>query len=185
MLSVLKIVGLLVLAAVVILLIYVSTRPDQFRIARTAAIKASPDAIFPLIGDLRRFNEWNPFAKADPSIKLAYGATSAGPGGSYNWDSTGQAGKGRMEITESDAPKRVSMSLQFDKPMKANNHVVFTLQPQGSATEVTWEMTGTYGFVHKMMGVVFNFDKMVGAEFEKGLAALKAQAEVRNEVEKM
>ncbi len=82
MLSVLKIVGLLVLAAVVILLIYVSTRPDQFRIARTVAIKASPDAIFPRIADLRRFNEWNPFAKADPAIKLAYGSTSAGPGGS-------------------------------------------------------------------------------------------------------
>jgi uncharacterized protein YndB with AHSA1/START domain len=179
MFSILKTVGLVVMAAVVILLIFVSTRPDQFRIARTVTIKAPPDVIFPLIGDLRRFNEWNPFAKADPAIKLAYGATSAGPGGSYNWDSTGQAGKGRMEITESDAPKRVAMRLQFDKPMKANNHVVFSLQPQGSATEVTWEMSGTYGFLHKTLGVVFNFDKMVGGEFEKGLATLKAQAEAR------
>jgi hypothetical protein len=179
MLSVLKIVGLVVLAAVAILLVYVSTRPDQFRIARKVSINASPDAIFPLIGDLRRFNEWNPFAKADPAIKLAYGTTSAGPGGSYDWDSTGQAGKGRMEITESDAPKRVAMSLRFEKPMKADNHVVFTLHPQGSATEVTWEMTGKYGFLHKTMGVLFNFDKMVGSEFEKGLAALKAQAEAR------
>ena len=179
MLSVLKIVGLVVLTAVVILLLYASTRPDQFRIARKVTIKASPEVIFPLVGDLRRFNEWNPFAKADPAIKLAYGATSAGPGGSYNWDSTGQAGKGRMEITESDTPRRVAMTLQFDKPMKANNHVVFTLQPEGSATEVTWEMTGRYGFLHKTMGVVFNFDKMVGAEFEKGLAALKTQAEAR------
>jgi uncharacterized protein YndB with AHSA1/START domain len=179
MLSVLKIVGLVVLTVVVILLVYVSTRLDQFRIARKVTIKASPDAIFPLIDDLRRFNEWNPFAKADPAIKLAYGATSAGPGGSYNWDSTGQAGKGHMEIIESAAPSRVAMSLQFDKPMKANNQVVFTLQPQGAATEVTWEMTGMYGFLHKAMGVVFNFDKMVGGEFEKGLAALKARAEAR------
>jgi len=178
MFSVLKIVGLVVLLAVVILLVSVSTRPNQFRIARKVTIKASPDAIFPLIGDLCRFNDWNPFAKADPQIKLTYGATSAGPGGSYTWDSTGRAGKGRMEITESDAPKRVAMSLQFDKPMKANNHVVFTLQPQGSATEVTWEMTGTYGFLHKTMGVIFNFDKMVGSEFAKGLATLKTQAEV-------
>src|SRR5271165_1393266 len=99
MLSVLKILGLVVLAAIVILLVYVSTRPDQFRIVRRQTIKASPDVIFPLIGDLRRFNEWNPFAKADPAVNLEYGATSAGPGGRYNWDSTGQAGKGRMEIT--------------------------------------------------------------------------------------
>jgi carbon monoxide dehydrogenase subunit G len=179
MLGILKIVGLVVLAAVVILLIYASTRPDQFRIARKVTIKAPPDAIFPLVSDLRRFNEWNPFAKADPSIKIAYGATIAGPGGSYNWDSTGQAGKGRMEITEADAPKRVAMSLQFDKPMKANNDVVFALQPHGSSTEVTWEMSGTYGILHKTMGVIFNFDKMVGGEFEKGLADLKSQAEAR------
>jgi uncharacterized protein YndB with AHSA1/START domain len=179
MFSVLKIVGLVVLAAVVILLIFASTRPDQFRIARKVTIKAPPDAIFPLISDLRRFNEWNPFAKADPSVKIAYGATTAGTGGSYKWDSTGQAGQGRMEITETDVPKRVAMSLQFDKPMKANNHVVFALQPLGSSTEVTWEMTGTYGLLHKTMGVIFNFDKMVGGEFEKGLADLKSQAEAR------
>jgi carbon monoxide dehydrogenase subunit G len=179
MLSVLKIVGLVVLAAVVILLIYASTRPDQFRIARKVTIEATPDAIFPLISDLRRFNEWNPFAKADPSVKIAYGATTAGAGGSYNWDSTGKAGKGRMEITEADVPKRVAMSLQFDKPMKADNRVVFALQPHGSGTEVTWEMTGTYGLLHKTMGVIFNFDKMVGGEFEKGLADLKSQAEAR------
>jgi uncharacterized protein YndB with AHSA1/START domain len=179
MVSVLKIAGLVVLAAVVILLIYASTRPDQFRIARKVTIKASPDAIFPLISDLRRFNQWNPFAKADPSVKISYGATTAGAGGSYNWDSTGQAGKGRMEITEADVPTRVAMSLQFDKPMKANNHVVFALQPIGSSTEVTWEMTGTYGLLHKTMGVIFNFDKMVGGEFEKGLTNLKSQVEAR------
>jgi uncharacterized protein YndB with AHSA1/START domain len=179
MLSILKIFGLVIFAAVAILLIYASTRPDQFRIARMVMIKASPEAVFPLIGDLRRFNEWNPFAKADPAIKIVYGATTAGPGGTYTWNSTGQTGTGRMEITESDAPKRVAMSLQFDRPMKAHNHVVFTLEPQGSATGVTWEMTGTTPFTHKVMGVVFNMDKMVGGEFEKGLAALKAQAEGR------
>ena len=179
MLSILKIVGLVVLAAVIILLIYVSTRPNQFRIVRQVTIKAAPDVIFPLISDLRRFNEWNPFAKSDPALKLTYGSTSAGLGGNYSWDSTGQAGKGRMQITQADAPRRVAMSLQFDKPMKANNQVVFTLQPQGTSTQVTWEMTGTYGFLHKTLSVIFNFDKMIGGEFEKGLADLKSQAEAR------
>jgi uncharacterized protein YndB with AHSA1/START domain len=177
MFGVLKIVGLVVLAAVVILLIYAATRPNQFRIVRQVTIKAAPDAIFPRISDLRRFNEWNPFAKSDPAIKISYGSTSSGPGGSYSWESSGQAGKGRMQITEADAPRRVVMSLQFDKPMKANNQVVFTVQARGTSTEVTWEMTGTYGFFHKTLGVIFNFDKMVGGEFEKGLVDLKSQAE--------
>jgi len=179
MFSILKIVALVLLAAVVIVLVYATTRPDQFRVARKVSIKAPPEAIYSRISDLRRFNEWNPFAKADPTAKIIYGATTAGPGGSYDWDSTGQAGKGRMAITEATAPNRVAMSLQFEKPMKANNNVVFALQPQGSSTEVTWEMTGTYGLLHKIMGVVFNFDKMVGGEFDKGLADLKSQVEAR------
>jgi hypothetical protein len=84
-----------------------------------------------------------------------------------------------MEIIESEAPTRVAMSLEFDKPMRAHNRVVFTLQPQGSGTEVTWEMTGTYGSLQKILGVIFNMNKMVGGEFDKGLAALKVQAEPR------
>jgi len=84
MLGVLKIAGLVVLAAVAILLIYSATRPDQFRITRRVTIQAPPDVIYPHIGDLRRFNEWNPFAKADPSSNIAYGASSAGVGGSYH-----------------------------------------------------------------------------------------------------
>jgi uncharacterized protein YndB with AHSA1/START domain len=179
MLTILKIIGIVLLAAIVVVLVYGATRPDQFRIARKVTIKAPPDSIYPLVSDLRRFNEWNPFAKADPSAKIVYGATTSGPGGSYNWDSTGQAGKGRMEITEATEPSRVAMSLQFDKPMKANNQVVFALQSQGASTEVTWEMTGKYGLLHKTMGVIFNFDKMVGGQFEKGLADLKSQAEAR------
>jgi hypothetical protein len=104
---------------------------------------------------------------------------TAGPGGSYDWDSTGQAGKGRMAITDVLPPNRVAMALQFEAPMKANNKVVFTLRPQDSNTEVTWEMTGTYGFAHKIMDVAFNFEKLIGGEFDKGLADLKSQAEAR------
>jgi hypothetical protein len=178
MFVILKIVGLVLLLAVVILVIYAATRPDQFRIVRKVSIKAPPDAISPRIGDLRRFNEWNPFAKSDPSARIVYGATSAGVGGRYDWDSTGKAGKGHMVITAA-APDRVAMSLQFEKPMQADNDVVFALQARGASTEVSWEMTGTSGLTHKIMGVVFNFDKMVGGEFEKGLADLKSQVEGR------
>jgi carbon monoxide dehydrogenase subunit G len=179
MFKTLKILGLLVLAAIVILFGYGATRPDEFRITRKVSIKAPPDAIYSRISDMRRFNEWNPFVKGDPSVKLVYSAITAGPGGSYDWDSTGQAGKGRMAITDVLPPNRVAMALQFEAPMKANNKVVFTLRPQDSNTEVTWEMTGTYGFAHKIMDVAFNFEKLIGGEFDKGLADLKSQAEAR------
>ncbi|GLQ87782.1 SRPBCC family protein [Dyella flagellata] len=177
MFSIIAIVGLVLIAAVVCLLVYAATRPNEFRIARSVAIDAPAEAIYPLINDLRRFNEWNPFAKGDPSLKVTYGASTEGKTGSYDWDSTGRGGKGRMQITDTLPARRVTMSLQFEKPMKATNTVHFTLQPQGAATEVSWEMTGVSTYMQKLFGVCFNMDKMVGGEFDKGLTSLKAQAE--------
>lgn len=179
MITFLKIAGLALLTVIAIVLIYAATRPDQFRITRKVIIKAPAEVIFAHINNLRQFNEWNPFAAADLRSSIPYGATSAGGGGSYSWDGRAQSNKGRMEIIAVDAPRRVEMSLHFDKPMKHNNNVVFLLQPQGDGTEVSWQMSGTYGFVHKAMGLIFNFDKMVGGEFDKGLAQLKSRIEVR------
>jgi uncharacterized protein YndB with AHSA1/START domain len=178
MLSALKIIGLLALGAVVLLFfICAALQPDRFRIVRSVRIQRSAEVLYPRVADLRRFNEWNPFAKADPSLRIAYGSKSAGLGGSYEWDGTAKAGKGRMEITEAEAPQRVAMSLQFDKPIKADNTVVFTLQPQDGATQVSWEMTGHYGLLQKVVSLVINMDRMVGGQFEAGLAALKSLAE--------
>lgn len=165
---------LLVLAALVAALVaYVASRPDAFRIERSQRIRANADAVFARIDDLREFNTWNPFAAADPSAKIVYSGPSRGAGAAYEWDSTGRAGKGRMTVVESQPARRVVMRLEFLKPFTATNTAEFSLVTEGSATNITWAMTGTCGFVHKLCGLVFNSDKMVGGEFAKGLASLK------------
>jgi hypothetical protein len=63
------------------------------------------------------------------------------------------------------------------EPMAATNRVIFRLEPRGTATDVTWHMEGTNGFVGKAMSLVMSMDRMIGDEFAKGLAALKAQVE--------
>jgi carbon monoxide dehydrogenase subunit G len=171
------IITTVLIVAIVAFLAYVATKPDKFRIARTQTIKAAPEAIFALINDLRRFNTWNPFALVDPSVKINYSGAETGEGAKYDWDSTGRTGKGRIEITEASSPSRVSMQLEFIKPCTANNIVEFTIVPAGRTTRVTWVMTGRNAYLHKMMGTIFNMDKMVGGEFAKGLANLKALAE--------
>jgi carbon monoxide dehydrogenase subunit G len=171
-----KIVIVLVVA-VVAFLAYVATKPDKFRIARTQTINAAPEEVFGLINDLRRFNTWNPFALADPLIKINYIGAATGAGASFDWDSVGKAGRGRIEITEAAAPFRVSMQLEFIKPFAATNSAEFTLIPEGRTTRVTWAMTGRIAYPHKLMGTIFNMDKMVGGEFANGLANLKALAE--------
>jgi carbon monoxide dehydrogenase subunit G len=172
-----KFVGLLLVVAIAAFLVYVALKPADFRITRSQSIKATPEAAFALINDLHGFNSWNPFAQGDPALKIDYSGPLSGKGAAYVWDSTGKTGKGRIEITDSSAPSRVVMRLEFLKPMTATNTAEFTLVPSGSTTTVTWSMTGRNPYMHKLMGTIFNMDKMVGGEFEKGLVSLKALVE--------
>lgn len=174
-----KTAALLFAAALALLLIYAATRPDSFRIERRIRIQAPPEKIHPLIADLRQFNRWNPYEKKDPAIKGEYSAATAGPGARYAWESK-EVGTGSLEIVESVAPQRVAMQLDFIKPFEAHNRALFDVAPvPGGGSEVVWAMEGPSPFVSKLMGVVFNMDKMVGGDFEKGLADLKTLAEAQ------
>jgi uncharacterized protein YndB with AHSA1/START domain len=168
---------LLLLAAIALLLVYAATRPDRFRIQRTAVIKAPAARIFALIDNLESFNHWNPYQRKDPGMKGRYSGPASGVGAAYAWDGS-KVGAGRMEIVASEAPSRVTMQLDFDRPFKAHNTAEFTLQAEGDAvTIVTWAMQGPSPYISKLIGVVFNMDRVVGKDFEAGLANLRALTE--------
>ncbi len=158
-------------------LVFAATKPDTFRVARSASIKAPPDKIFPLIDDFRAWTKWSPYENKDPQMKRTFGATSAGKGAVYEWDGNGQVGSGRITITDTAPPSKVLIDLDMARPFAAHNNVVFTLEPQGDATKVTWAMSGGVPYLAKIMHMFFNMDKMVGGDFELGLANLKAVAE--------
>lgn len=156
---------------------YATTLPDDFRVARTKHVNAPPEAIFPLISDLRKLNEWNPFAKHDPSIKIEYSGAANGAGSAYSWGSDGKAGNGRLSITDASAPSTVAMKLDMERPMEAHHDILFTVQPSEGGSDVTWAMSGKAPFISKMVSVFCSMDRMIGGEFEKGLNDLKTIAE--------
>jgi uncharacterized protein YndB with AHSA1/START domain len=164
-------------AVIAALLVYAAFRPDSFRLSRSGTIDAPPDRVFALINELRRFNEWNPFARMDPQNAITYDAVTAGVGGAYTWQGE-KSGAGRMQITESVPGQRVTARLDFSKPFEAHNLVDFTVQAQGDkASTVTWTMHGPMPYLNRLMTIFFDMDKTVGKEFEAGLANLKALAE--------
>jgi len=154
-----------------------AARPDTFRFQRSVSIKAPPERIFPLINNLRSFNTWNPFLKADPETKLAYSGPDGGPGAVHEWDGSSQVGKGRVEISNASPNAHVTMTLDMIKPFTAHNIVEFTLEPRADATVVNWAMSGRNAFITKVMGLFLNMDNMVGGQFDKGLAELKSIVE--------
>lgn len=172
-----KAIAIVVVVLLAALLALAAAKPDTFRVERSTSIKAAPGKIFPLINDFRAWSAWSPYEKKDPAMKRTLGGAPGGKGAMYAWDGNKEIGQGSMEITDSSPPSRVTLKLVFVKPFAANNIVDFTLQPQGDSTQVTWAMRGPAPFISKVMQVLFNMDKMVGDDFEIGLANLKAIAE--------
>lgn len=177
MLKIVAIVTVLLVVGVAGVLAYAATLPNEFQVSRTIRIDAPPEKIFPLINNLKQFNEWNPFAKRDATMEIAYSGPESGPGAAYSWDSNGNGGKGSSSITDVSEPTRVNMRLDMEKPMEGHPHITFALQPNGAATDVSWTMAGPYPYINRVFGTIFNMDKMIGGTFATGLADLKARAE--------
>jgi len=173
----LKTIAIVVAVLIAGVLIFAATKPDTFRVQRSASIKAPPEKVFGYINDFKRWDVWSPWEKKDPAMKRTYGATTAGKGATYAWEGNKEVGQGSMEITGSTPSSQVVLKLDFIKPFEGHNTVEFTLQPQGDTTNVTWTMQGPTPYFAKIIHVFVNMDNMVGKEFENGLASLKAAAE--------
>jgi hypothetical protein len=178
--------GLIVTVATVVvitaILLYADTRPNVIQVTRSITIQAPAEKIFPLIDDFHRWPGWADLDKEDPTMKRTYSGEESGAGAISDWQGTGNAGKGRMTITESTAPNKVVVKVDFVRPYVTHNLNEFVLEPSAepsanTATTVTWTMRGPNMFFMKVMGVFVNMDRMLGTHFESGLQNLKLLSE--------
>ena len=177
MLEVVTIIAITVAIAIAIVLILAATKPDTFSVRRVTTVRAPPEKIFPLINDFQQWGTWSPWEDKDPAMKRTYSGAGSGKGAVYAWDGNKNVGTGRMEILEVSAPSKIVIKLDFFKPFEAHNTAEFTMLPQGDATSLTWLMHGPAPFMSKVMQVFMNMDKMIGKDFEAGLAKLKKLTE--------
>lgn len=178
--SVLKVISIILSLVVVLaggLLIYAASKPDTFRVARTISIKAPPEKIYAMIEDFHKWGSWSPYEKKDPAMTRTYSGPESGLGSVYAWSGNSDIGQGRMEIVEATPSSKIAIKLDFMKPFEAHNVASFILEPKGEMTELTWAMDGPSPLISKVMGIFFNMDKMIGNDFEAGLANLKTLAE--------
>jgi Polyketide cyclase / dehydrase and lipid transport len=169
---------LIVLALLfVVLVIVIAARPGEFRVSRSATMAAPPEAVFPHVNELKKWDAWSPWAKLDPNARNTFGGPSAGQGASMSWAGNNEVGEGKMTISESRPNELVKLMLEFYKPMAGTSEVEFSFKPEGNGTVVTWTMSGKNDFIGKAVCLFMNMDKMVGGQYEKGLASLKAIAE--------
>lgn len=172
-----KTIAIAVVVLIAAILIYATTRPDNFDVQRSTSIKAPPEKIFALISDLHKWDAWSPWEKMDPSMKRTFSGAAAGKGAVYAWAGNNKVGEGRMEIVDTSPPSKVVIKLDFVKPIEGHNTAEFTLEPKGDSTNVTWAMHGPTSYIAKIIGIFASMDKMIGNEFEAGLANMKTAAE--------
>jgi Polyketide cyclase / dehydrase and lipid transport len=150
--------------------VVISWRPDEFRVSRSTVIKAPPHVVFEQINDLHKWDAWSPWAKLDPNAQHNFSGAPAGVGAAMSWAGNNKVGVGKLTITD-------SRPFEFEKPMKTVNTAEFSLQPSGEGTQVAWTMSGTNNFVGKAISLFMNCEKMVGGQFDQGLASMKSIAE--------
>ena len=162
---------------VVVFIVIVALQPSDFRVARSTTISAPPPAVFAQVNDFHKWEAWNPWGKIDPAMKQTYEGALAGPGAIYTWSGNNEVGEGRMTITDSRPSDLIRVKLEFFKPFAATNTAEFAFKPEGNQTLVTWSMFGEKNFMAKAVHLVMNMDKMIGGQFEKGLADMKSAVE--------
>jgi len=171
------IIAAVLAVAIAAVLILAATKPDRFSVQRATVINAPGEKVFPLIADFHEWRKWSPWEDRDPELKRTYGGAERGKGAIYAWEGNKNVGSGRMEILEANSPSLVKIQLDFLKPFEAHNIAEFTMLPQGNATHLSWVMSGPAPFMSKVMQVFMSFDKMIGKDFETGLARIKSASE--------
>jgi uncharacterized protein YndB with AHSA1/START domain len=177
MFETIAVIAIVLLIAVAVVLVSAAGKPDTFRVTRAAAISVPPEKIFALIDDFQAWQSWSPWEGRDPAMRRSFGGAERGNGAVYAWEGNRNVGSGRMEIVDANSPSRIVIKLDFLKPFEAHNTAEFTLTPQGGGTTVTWAMHGPAPFMSKVMQVFMNMDRMIGKDFEAGLAKLKTVSE--------
>ena len=173
----LKIILITVAVIIAVLAVVVALQPAEFRVARSATMSVPAQVVYAQVEDLRKWEAWNPWQKIDPAMKLTFAGPATGPGASYSWVGNNQVGEGRLTIVESRPNDLVRIKLEFMKPFAATNTATFTFKSDGDKTTVIWSMEGRNNFIAKALHLVMNMDKMVGGQFEKGLADMKLVAQ--------
>ncbi|KRQ93921.1 polyketide cyclase [Bradyrhizobium jicamae] len=177
MFEVIAVIAVVLAVAIAAIFVIAATKPGTLRVQRAIRIKAPPDVIFPLISDFHQWLKWSPYENKDPAMKRSYDGAERGKGAVYAWDGDKNVGSGRMEILESTTPSKIVIKLDFFTPFEGHNTAEFTMLPQGDATHVTWLMHGPANFMSRLIQVFMNLDRMIGRDFEAGLANLKTLTE--------
>lgn len=177
--KILKILGGLVVLVVIALVALIFLAPADYKVEREVTINKPRAEVFAYAKMLKNQNDWGPWVKKDPNIKLNYKGNDGEPGFVSAWESSMEdVGVGEQEIKKIDDGKRIESELRFKKPFESTSNAYMTMEDAGAGqTNVKWGFTGTMPRPFNLMLLLMDMDKEVGKDFDAGLANLKSIVE--------
>jgi uncharacterized protein YndB with AHSA1/START domain len=175
MLKVLKWLAITLAALVAVLFVGGYALSPEFRAVRTTVVNAAPDKVYALLADPRQWKRWTVWNQRDPAMAITYSGPASGAGAGWAWQSPTE-GDGKMTFTAAEPGRRLAYDLFFPDFGTTSNGAL-ELVPEGSGTRVTWTMNGNMGSNPLLRWIALFGDRMVGPDFEAGLANLKSLAE--------
>lgn len=162
---------------IALILVAAAFQPAEFSVQRSLAIAAPPAVLFDQVNDHRKFLVWNPWMKLDPNVKNTFSGPASGVGSVCSWQGNRDVGAGSSTIIESKPGELVRLRMDWKEPMEGTSTVDFTFKPDGNRTLMTWHIYGKNGYVGKVMCLFMSMDRMIGGQFELGLASLRTLVE--------
>jgi uncharacterized protein YndB with AHSA1/START domain len=170
-------IGVVLLIAAFLVVVWF--QPDDYRLTRSTVMAAPAARVFAQVNDLKKWDDWSPWAKLDPNAKVTFSGPQAGPGATFTWDSNDKVGAGTMTITESRPNVRIATRTDFTRPFEGSSQSDFVFSEAGGQTNVIWSMFGKQNFIGKAMCLFTSMEQTLGPDVEKGLAQLKQVSEGR------
>jgi uncharacterized protein YndB with AHSA1/START domain len=168
-------IGSVLLAAAFLVVVWF--QPDDYRLTRSTVIAAPAARVFAQVNELKKWDDWSPWAKLDPNAKVTFSGPQSGPGATFTWDGNDKVGAGTMTITESRPNQRIATRTDFTRPFAGTSNTDFVFSEQAGQTNVIWTMAGRHDFISKAICLVMSMEQMLGPDVEKGLVQLKQVSE--------
>jgi hypothetical protein len=160
-------------AIVAIFIILMLVAPKNYHVNRSIVIdRALPD-VFQYIKHVKNQDDWSPWKKKDPDMKQTFSGVDGTVGFVSHWEGNKDVGTGEQEITKIEENKRLDTELRFFKPWKSQSDAYIEVEEADGGTNVTWGFSGVNKVPLNVMMMFMNMDKMIGKDFEEGLADLK------------
>lgn len=175
--KILKIVGLLILALLLLVAVLGFILPKEYSLTREVIVQAPQNLVFRQVASLRAMDAWSPWSKMDPDMQVTWEGEDGAVGSSMSWIGNEKVGQGSNTITASDAPNRVETSLRFIEPFESEANTWIEVQAAEGGSKVIWGMSGTTPFPMNVLTRLMGMESAIAKDYDKGLSSLKALVE--------